>query len=356
MAGVKRLYNSFWDQPLVDIYQQCRPDVMHSLAIGMDDHIISAIVYTISDSLRIETGETDRTGRAKTYLPWTSIGHIWNNSAQFVLSDYDEHNCGLSISEFVRTRLGKVFDTLPQKPGSMQAVEFETLLLIIPFVLDNLFPEVIVRLRRKGVEYEDKTPGMIRLLVRYIGWRVAIRKAWLSESEVRALRTEAKIIMLDVKACFPRKTGQLEEEAWAIPKFHELLHHGENVLLFGTSENTSCNAGEQKHKGTKRFARRTNQRNVNEQIMSHDAIKNVLGRRTTETSRYARDLVAGGLNALEEAGVRADSERAADRELHVFVEDSLHGERQAPDWRAREKAGKARARRVSKFSVKMQLN
>ena len=322
---------------------------MHSLAIGMDDHIISAIVYTISDSLRIETGETDRTGRAKTYLPWTSIGHIWNNSAQYVLSDYDEHNCGLSISEFVRTRLGKVFDTLPQKPGSMQAVEFETLLLIIPFVLDNLFPEVIVRLRRKGVEYEDKTPGMIRLLVRYIGWRVAIRKAWLSESEVRALRTEAKIIMSDVKACFPRKTGQLEEEAWAIPKFHELLHHGENVLLFGTSENTSCNAGEQKHKGTKRFARRTNQRNVNEQIMSHDAIKNVLGRLTTETSRYARDLVAGGLKALEEAGVRADSERAADRELHVFVEDSLHGERQAPDWRAREKAGKARARRGCKF-------
>ena len=52
-------------------------------------------------------------------------------------------------------------------------------------------------------------------------------------------------------------------------------------------------------------------------------------------------------NALEESGVRADSESAADRELHVFVEDSLHDEREAPDWRAREKAGKARARRVS---------
>ena len=129
--------------------------------------------------MRIETGETDRTGRAKTYLPWTSIGQIWSNNAQSILSDYDEHNCGLSALDFVRTRLGKVFDILPQKTGSMQAVEFETLLLMLPFVLDKLFPEVIVGLRRKGVEYEDKTPGMIRLLV----WpgRVAIRKAWLSE-------------------------------------------------------------------------------------------------------------------------------------------------------------------------------
>lgn len=34
--------------------------------------------------------------------------------------------------------------------------------------------------------------------------------------------------------------------------------------------------------------------------------------------------MAGELNALEEADVRPDSERAADRELHVFVEDLLH--------------------------------
>ena len=40
---------------MADIYQQCRPDIIHSLAIGMDDHIISAIVYALSDSLRIET-------------------------------------------------------------------------------------------------------------------------------------------------------------------------------------------------------------------------------------------------------------------------------------------------------------
>jgi hypothetical protein len=91
VAGAKRLYNAFWDLPLVDIYQQCRPDIMHSLAIGMDDHIISAIVYTTSESLRIETGEADRTGRAKTYLPWTSIGQIWSSNAQSALSDYDEH-------------------------------------------------------------------------------------------------------------------------------------------------------------------------------------------------------------------------------------------------------------------------
>ena len=57
LAGAKRLQNAFWDHSLVDIYQQCRPDIMHSLAIGMDSHFISAVVYTVSDNLRIETGE-----------------------------------------------------------------------------------------------------------------------------------------------------------------------------------------------------------------------------------------------------------------------------------------------------------
>jgi hypothetical protein len=32
---------------------------MHSLAIGMDNHIIFAVVYTESDALCIETFETD---------------------------------------------------------------------------------------------------------------------------------------------------------------------------------------------------------------------------------------------------------------------------------------------------------
>ena len=159
IEGAKRLPNAFWEQPLVDIYQQCRPDIMHSLAIGMDDHIISAIVYALSDSLRIETGQLDRTGRPKTILPWTTIGHIWNSNAQQLLSDYEKHNCGLETTEFVRTRLGKVFTYLPKKPGSMQAVEYETLLMLMPFALDNLFPELIVKLRKKGVEYENKTPG-----------------------------------------------------------------------------------------------------------------------------------------------------------------------------------------------------
>ena len=352
----------------MDIYQQCRPDIMHSLAIGMDSHLISAIVYAVSDNLRIETGEVDRTGRAKTLLPSTSIGLIWSSNAKHVLNDYTDHNCGLNISEFVRTRLGKVFDSLPQAPGSMQAVEFETLLLVLPFVLDNLFPEVIVRLRKKvraqatqaqagsgrrgnvELEYEDSTPRMIRLLVRYITWRTHVRKAWISESEIRSVRAEAKELMKEIKICFPKKTGQPVGEAWAIPKFHELLHHADNMLLFGTSENTSCNSGEQKHKATKRYARRSNQRNVNEQIMTHEANRNVLSRLTEETTRYAAELVAGGLGALDEAGVHPDSVRAGDRELHAFVLGSQHEERRPPDWRTIEKAARGRARRVRNFT------
>ena len=229
----------------------------------------------------------------------------------------------------------------------MQAVEFETLLLVMPFLLDNLFPEVIAKLRARGIHYVDNTPGMIQLLIRYIGWRVMVRKAWLSESEIKTLRAEAREIMKEVKDYFPRKTGQQAEEAWAIPKFHELLHHADNFLLYGTAENTSCNSGEQMHKATKRYARRSNQRNVNEQIMTHAAVKGVLGRLTKETSHYTRSLLDGGMQALQDAGLRHDSERPADREMFAFVEDALHdNERRTPDWRARDKAAKARARRV----------
>ena len=103
VAGAKKLQNAFWDNALIDIYQQCRPDIMHSLAIRMDSHILSAIVYTVSESLRIETGDfkLDRTGRAKTVLPWTAIGSIWSSNARHVLRDYDEHNCGLVVGTTV---------------------------------------------------------------------------------------------------------------------------------------------------------------------------------------------------------------------------------------------------------------
>jgi hypothetical protein len=54
-------------------------------------------------------------------------------------------------------------------------------------------------------------------------------------------------------------------------------------------------------------------------------------------------LAAGGCAALKEAGVRLDSDGAADRELHAFVVDSQYEERRPPNWRTTEKSVLARA-------------
>jgi hypothetical protein len=77
-----------------------------------------------------------------------------------------------------------------------------------------------------------------------VDWNIATRQSGIAESELPELQQKAvDPSLLDIlQKNLPEKTG--EKGKWNFEKAHSILHKVREIVLWGNSDNTSCQAPE----------------------------------------------------------------------------------------------------------------
>jgi hypothetical protein len=73
-------------------------------------------------------------------------------------------------------------------------------------------------------------------------WNIATRQSRISESELPELQQKAVDLLDMLQEHLPDKTG--EKGKWNFEKAHSILHKVHEIVLWGNSDNTSCQAPE----------------------------------------------------------------------------------------------------------------
>jgi hypothetical protein len=73
-------------------------------------------------------------------------------------------------------------------------------------------------------------------------WNIATRQSGIAESELPELQQKAVDLLDILQKNLPEKTG--EKGKWNFEKAHSILHKVREIVLWGNSDNTSCQAPE----------------------------------------------------------------------------------------------------------------
>ena len=80
------------------------------------------------------------------------------------------------------------------------------------------------------------------MLIQCIEWNMATRQSRISEEELPELQQKAVDLLDILQQNLPDKTG--EKGKWNFEKAHSILHKVREIVLWGNSDNTSCQAPE----------------------------------------------------------------------------------------------------------------
>ncbi len=88
----------------------------------------------------------------------------------------------------------------------------------------------------------DPSNEVVEVLIECMEWNMATRECSIAESELPELQQKA-VDLLDIfQENLPDKTG--EKGKWNFEKAHSILHKVREIVLWGNSDNTSCQAPE----------------------------------------------------------------------------------------------------------------
>jgi hypothetical protein len=88
----------------------------------------------------------------------------------------------------------------------------------------------------------DPSYEIVEVLVQCMDWNIASRQSGIPESELPALQQKAIDLLDLLQKNLPDKTG--EKAKWNFEKAHSILHKVREIVLWGNSDNTSCQAPE----------------------------------------------------------------------------------------------------------------
>ena len=80
------------------------------------------------------------------------------------------------------------------------------------------------------------------MLIQCMEWNMASSQSSISESELAELQQKAVDLLDMLQEHLPDKTG--EKGKWNFEKAHSILHKVREIVLWGNSDNTSCQAPE----------------------------------------------------------------------------------------------------------------
>ena len=83
---------------------------------------------------------------------------------------------------------------------------------------------------------------VVEVLIQCMDWNIASRQSGIPESELPELQQKAIDLLDLLKKNLPDKTR--EKAKWNFEKAHSILHKVREIVLWGNSDNTSCQAPE----------------------------------------------------------------------------------------------------------------
>ena len=91
----------------------------------------------------------------------------------------------------------------------------------------------------------DPSNEIVEVLIQCMEWNIASRQSGIPESELPELQQKAIDLLDLLKKNLPDKTG--EKAKWNFEKAHSILHKVREIVLWGNSDNTSCQSPEVIH-------------------------------------------------------------------------------------------------------------
>ena len=97
----------------------------------------------------------------------------------------------------------------------------------------------------------DPSDEIVEVLIQCMEWNIAYGQSGILESELPELQQKAIDLLDLLQKNLPDKTG--EKAKWNFEKAHSILHKVREIVLWGNSDNTSCQAPEVSKHVCKRF-------------------------------------------------------------------------------------------------------
>jgi hypothetical protein len=88
----------------------------------------------------------------------------------------------------------------------------------------------------------DPSDEVVEVHIQCMDWNIATRQSGIAESELPELQQKAVDLLDILQKNLPEKTG--EKGKWNFEKAHSILHKVREIVLWGNSDNTSCQAPE----------------------------------------------------------------------------------------------------------------
>lgn len=138
--------------------------------------------------------------------------------------------------------------------AKMTGDRMKMLMLTLPFMVRDLIaPEVKLinsaidnakhGSRLRGLPHvADPSPDVVDVLIQCMDWNMASRQSRIPEDELPELHEKAVALLDLLKQKLPDKTG--EKSRWNFEKAHSILHKVREIVMWGNSDNTSCQAPE----------------------------------------------------------------------------------------------------------------
>ena len=91
----------------------------------------------------------------------------------------------------------------------------------------------------------DPSDQIVEVLIKCMEWNIMTRSRSIPESELPEVHLAAVDLLELLKRNLPDKCG--EESGWNFEKAHSILHKVREIVLWGNSDNTSCQGAEHAH-------------------------------------------------------------------------------------------------------------
>ena len=88
----------------------------------------------------------------------------------------------------------------------------------------------------------DPSNEVVEVLIQCMDWNIASRQSRIPESDLPHLHQKAVDLLDLIQRNLPDKTGEISK--WNFEKAHSILHKVRKIVLWGNTDNTSCQSPE----------------------------------------------------------------------------------------------------------------
>ena len=231
------------------MYVLCMYNVHHRYLGLFGDHIVPAVLYRYTQELlrpdlinskgkplvtpaRLEAVWKRLADRFATVVADTSMITL---SPDYAAHFHDIYINGKDNAKMTGDRMKMLMLTIPFMVRDLIAPEVK----LINAAIDNAKPGS----RLHGLPHvSDPSNDVVEVLIQCMEWNIASSQSLIPEAELPDLQQKAVDLLDLLQRNLPDKTG--EKAKWNFEKAHSILHKVREIILWGNSDNTSCQGPE----------------------------------------------------------------------------------------------------------------